>query len=462
MILPLANRARQAHAGALGHSRLRAPLRPRPGGDVAAGDGGGPATRSTSWPSRASASPILAPHQAQRVRPIGEDDVDGRDRRRASIRRCPTAAALPSGRTHRRCSSTTARSRAPSPSRGCWRSGENFAHRLMERLRRRREHDRSSSTSPPTARRYGHHHRYGDMALAYALALHRTRNASRASRTTASFLELYPPTHEVEIVENTVWSCAHGVERWRSDCGCNTGGGPAGTSTGAAPLRGRARLAAGRAARPLTRRRAATFVARPVGGARRLHRRRPRPLAGERSTRFLARARPARADDGERVAAAEAAGDAAPRHAHVHELRLVLRRISGHRDGAGAPVRGAGDAAGEELFGISLESAFLERLEKAPSNMSEPRRRRPHLRAVRQACQLDSAQVGAHYAISSLFETYAERTRIDATTFDRQDFRASTRARTRLAVGRVDVTSPPVQGRPRIWDSPSCTSATTT
>jgi hypothetical protein len=40
------------------------------------------------------------------------------------------------------------------------------------------------------------------------------------------YLEKYPPKHVVEIVENSSWSCVHGIERWRNDCGCNSGGHP--------------------------------------------------------------------------------------------------------------------------------------------------------------------------------------------------------------------------------------------
>ncbi len=71
---------------------------------------------------------------------------------------------------------------------------------------------------------YGHHHKFGEMGLAYAL---RRAMDNREVKITnyAAFLEMFPPQLEVEIWENTSWSCAHGVERWRNDCGCKVGAG---------------------------------------------------------------------------------------------------------------------------------------------------------------------------------------------------------------------------------------------
>ena len=71
---------------------------------------------------------------------------------------------------------------------------------------------------------YGHHHRYGDMALAWALSvIDRGAIAGARLTTYGQFRAHHPATWEVEIREQTAWSCAHGVERWRSDCGCNAG-----------------------------------------------------------------------------------------------------------------------------------------------------------------------------------------------------------------------------------------------
>jgi alpha-amylase/alpha-mannosidase (GH57 family) len=69
---------------------------------------------------------------------------------------------------------------------------------------------------------YGHHHQFGDMALAFALRRIESDSSVRLTNY-AEFISLHPPVEEVGIVENSSWSCAHGVERWRSDCGCETG-----------------------------------------------------------------------------------------------------------------------------------------------------------------------------------------------------------------------------------------------
>ena len=85
---------------------------------------------------------------------------------------------------------------------------------------------------------YGHHHSNGDMALAYALDYIESHNLAKITNY-GEFLEKYPPSYEVEIFENTSWSCIHGIERWRADCGCNSGGYPDWNQAWRAPLRGR-------------------------------------------------------------------------------------------------------------------------------------------------------------------------------------------------------------------------------
>ena len=69
---------------------------------------------------------------------------------------------------------------------------------------------------------YGHHHRHGEMALAYALEYVESQKLARITNY-GEYLENNPPDSEVQIYENTAWSCVHGIERWRSNCGCNSG-----------------------------------------------------------------------------------------------------------------------------------------------------------------------------------------------------------------------------------------------
>ncbi len=83
---------------------------------------------------------------------------------------------------------------------------------------------------------YGHHHRFGEMALAHCLDYLEEKDLATLTNY-GEFLEKYPPEYEVQIHENSSWSCVHGVERWRSDCGCNTGGQPGWNQAWRSPLR---------------------------------------------------------------------------------------------------------------------------------------------------------------------------------------------------------------------------------
>jgi alpha-amylase/alpha-mannosidase (GH57 family) len=68
---------------------------------------------------------------------------------------------------------------------------------------------------------YGHHHEFGDLALAGVITALEARRDVRVDNF-AAFLARQPAMHEIRLREPTSWSCAHGVERWRSDCGCKT------------------------------------------------------------------------------------------------------------------------------------------------------------------------------------------------------------------------------------------------
>jgi len=158
---------------------------------------------------------LLGPHQAARARRMGQEkwyDVAGGgiDTRR------PYLCNLPSGRSiniffyDRLISHDVAFG-------GLLHNGGNFARRLVEGFTDQEgEQLVNIATDGET---YGHHHRHGNMALAYCL---NSIEASKLARLTnyGEFLEKYPAQFEVRIIENTSWSCAHGVERWRSNCGC--------------------------------------------------------------------------------------------------------------------------------------------------------------------------------------------------------------------------------------------------
>ncbi|MGD9163018.1 MAG: DUF3536 domain-containing protein, partial [Desulfobacteraceae bacterium] len=114
-------------------------------------------------------------------------------------------------------------------------SGEVFLKRIIEAYPS--EPDTPSLVSMATdGESYGHHFKFGEMALTWVLDM--VNNGQDITLTNyGEFLEKSPPEQEVKIVENSAWSCAHGIERWRSNCGCSVSQNPGWTQSWRTPLR---------------------------------------------------------------------------------------------------------------------------------------------------------------------------------------------------------------------------------
>lgn len=172
---------------------------------------------------------VLAPHQCKRVRPVTKPETSMSEPARQAVWFStpnnsvnPMRAyrlALPSGRTiaaffyHGGCSQAIA-------FEGLLNKGEYFYDRLISSFDPRSDEPQLVHVATD-GESYGHHHRYGDMALAWMLE-HVEKTDEVKLTNYGQFLEMFPPQWEAEVVENSSWSCAHGVERWRSNCGCNT------------------------------------------------------------------------------------------------------------------------------------------------------------------------------------------------------------------------------------------------
>ncbi|MGL5254698.1 MAG: DUF3536 domain-containing protein [Brevinema sp.] len=90
---------------------------------------------------------------------------------------------------------------------------------------------------------YGHHKKFGNMALARFIDQN-TRSPHPEFEFTnyGAFLEENPPQLECALIPGnnnlgSSWSCAHGVGRWKEDCSCHTGGLDSWNQKWRAPLR---------------------------------------------------------------------------------------------------------------------------------------------------------------------------------------------------------------------------------
>lgn len=377
---------------------------------------------------------ILAPHQAKSVRPLGRKDWIDVSGARIDPKQ-PYIAHLPSGASIKLFFYDGPVSQAVAFEH-LLDSGDRFSDRLLGAFG---PDDGPQLVHIATdGETYGHHHRHGDMALAYAL--HRMENDRAIELINyGAYLERFPPTAEVEIAERTSWSCAHGIERWRSDCGCNTGSKAEWRQDWRSPLREALDWLAEHLAR-LFEDRAAGLLKDPWAARNDyieviLERKR------ETMHRFFARHGNGELDSVQQTRALKLLE--MQRHAQLMYTSCgwFFDDVSGIETMQVIRYAARAIQLAQGLSDVALEGPFLERLEQAPSNVPEHENGRKIYERHAFPLRVDLPRLVAHYAVSSLFTDYQERARVFSYWVEQLRYRASTLGRSTIAVGKVRVVS---------------------
>jgi alpha-amylase/alpha-mannosidase (GH57 family) len=317
-------------------------------------------------------------------------------------------------------------------------SGEKFAQRLMagfaEELRTWPELVHIASDGET----YGHHHRFGEMALAHALDYIQNRNLAQITNY-GEFLERHPPIHRVEIFENSSWSCAHGVERWRSNCGCNSGGHSGWSQEWREPLR-QALDWLRDAVAPEYEGKAGELLKDPWA-ARNDYIDVVLDRSPENLARFFSKHAVRDLQQSEQVLALKLLE--LQRHAMLMYTSCgwFFDELSGIETVQVIQYAGRVVDLAQQVFNHSIEAPFLEKLALAKSNLPEHGDgARIYAKFVKPVA-VDLRKVGNHYAIRSMFEPYPDRAQVYCYTVDRQEHSSHQFENINLQVGRMLVTS---------------------
>jgi len=380
---------------------------------------------------------VLAPHQCKRVRPM-QEGAGWNDTPNASVDTThPYLVRFDSGESIAVFFYDDPTSRAIA-FEGLLNSGENFAARLRAGFKDNAQPQLVHVATDGES--YGHHHKHGEMALAYALRLlEDDKNVKLANY--AAFLAQFPPENECEIVDNTSWSCIHGVERWRSNCGCN-GGKPGNNQAWRKPLR-QALDELRDAVAPLTQAEGAHLF-NDVWAARDGYIQVILDRGAESLERFFASYQSHPLSKAERVRALELMEMQRHTQLMYTSCGWFFDDIAGIETVQIIAYAGRVLQLAQELFGdqaAGLEPAFLARLAEARSN--DPKAgdgARIYKEQVRQL-ELGLEQVAAHYAISSVFSSFAEETDLFCYRVRRLSYDIFTSGRGRLALGRAHIAS---------------------
>ncbi len=375
---------------------------------------------------------ILAPRQAKAVRKTGDKEWSLLNPGSVDTRR-PYLCKLPSGKSialffyHGGIAQGVA-------FEGLLYNGSHFAERFSEAF--------DDNDAPQLAHiatdgeSYGHHHRHGEMAL--AACIDTIENQDWATITNyGQYLELFPPEYEIQIHENSSWSCVHGVERWRSNCGCSSGGHPGWTQEWRKPLREALNWLRDELI-PLYEREASAFL-KDVWAARNdyIH------VLVNRSEKtisaFLKRNTRKKLDKEEEIRVLRLME--MQRHAMLMftSCGWFFDEISGIETNQILQYANRAINYASQVGDMDFHEEFVSRLAEAPSNIYDNGASSYEKYVV--PARVDLVRVGMHYAASSIFEEYPEHLDFFNYLAESEAYYRLSAGTQRLALGRTTVKS---------------------
>jgi alpha-amylase/alpha-mannosidase (GH57 family) len=378
---------------------------------------------------------ILSPYQASRIRRIGDEEWQDAGGGRVDPFR-PYRAALPSGRTLALFFYDGPLSQAVAFER-LLDNGERFATRLGGAFPQDRTEPQlvHIATDGET---YGHHHRHGDMALAYALDYIERQKLARLTNY-GEFLELHPPEWEAEILENTAWSCVHGVGRWQRNCGCSSGGHWGWNQEWREPLR--TALDWLRDLVAVKFEQLAEALVEDPWEARNHYIKVLLDRTSETRADFLAERSLGKLAEADRVRLWKLME--LQRHSMMMYTSCgwFFDDLSGIETVQILNYAGRAVQLYEDLTGELIEARFLEKLALAHSNLPENGDGAAIYKRSMAVTRVDPPKLAAHYAISSLFESYPDKADIYSYQCDREFLHDLRSGRLRLILGSAQFTS---------------------
>lgn len=317
------------------------------------------------------------------------------------------------------------------------KDGEKFIRRLSDGVSDSRDYNQLVNIATD-GESYGHHTKFGDMALSYVLKI-KAEQAGFKLTNYAEYLEKEPPRYEVLLKEPSSWSCFHGVERWNSDCGCSTGSQPGWNQKWRKPLR-QALDYLRDELEEIYETSSSKYFDDPWD-ARNEYIDVILDRSEDSINKFFERVQKYNLSDSEKTEAIKLLELQRQEMLMYTSCGWFFCEVSGIETTQILKYSARAIQLAEEFSDKDLETGFLEILSEAKSNIFELGSGKNIYELYVKPSTVSLKQVVSHWAISSLYEDYSDETDIYCYKINKLDYRRFRKGRSDLVLGRIEIKS---------------------